>query len=166
MSKQGDPLGIMQEVKVWPYEQMVCAQPRICAREWDAQTPLGFRETNRPPNLCQTTRFYNNQQKKKKRKKKKRTCRIVDFAVPANYRVKLKEWEKRDKFHDLARELKKLWNMKVTIIPIVIDALGTVTKGLVKGLEDSEITGPVETIQTTERSAKILRRVLKTWGDL
>ena len=30
---------------------------------------------------------------------------------------------------DLARELKKVWNMKVTIIPIVIGGLGTVTKG-------------------------------------
>ena len=35
--------------------------------------------------------------------------------------------EKKDKYHDLARELKKLWNMKVTIIPIVIGAFGTVT---------------------------------------
>ena len=32
-----------------------------------------------------------------------------------------------------AIELKILWNMKVTMIPIVIDALGTVTKGLVEG---------------------------------
>ena len=29
---------------------------------------------------------------------------------------------------DLSRELKKLWNMKVTIVSIVIGALGTVTK--------------------------------------
>ena len=33
--------------------------------------------------------------------------------------------------------------------PIVIGALGTVTKGLVQGLKDLEITGRVETIQTT-----------------
>ena len=33
-------------------------------------------------------------------------------------------------------ELKKLWNMKVTYVPIVIGALGTVTKGLLKGLEE------------------------------
>ena len=39
---------------------------------------------------------------------------------------------------DLARELKtnKLWNIKVTVIPIVIGALGTITKWLVQGLED------------------------------
>ena len=55
---------------------------------------------------------------------------IVDFAVPADHRIKLKECEKWDKYLDLARDLKKLWNMKVTIIPSVIGAFGTVTKGL------------------------------------
>ena len=73
--------------------------------------------------------------------KKKRNCKIVDFAVPAEYRIKLKECEKRDKYLDLARELKKLWNMQVTIIPIVIGAFGTVTKGLLKGLEELEYGG-------------------------
>ena len=69
---------------------------------------------------------------------------------------------------DLARELKKLGNMQVTIIPIVIGAFGTVTKRLLKGLEDLEIGGRVETIQTTSllRTARILKRVLETWGDL
>ena len=61
--------------------------------------------------------------------KKKRTCKIVDFSVRADHRIKLKECEKKDKSLDLARELKKLWNMQVTIIPIVISAFGTVTKG-------------------------------------
>ena len=40
--------------------------------------------------------------------KEKRTCHIVDFAVPADHRVKLKEIEKKDKYLDLAIELKKL----------------------------------------------------------
>ena len=69
---------------------------------------------------------------------------------------------------DLARELKKLWNMKVTIVSIVFGALGTITKGLLKGLEDLEVGGRVETIQTTVllRTARILRWFLETWGDL
>ena len=64
--------------------------------------------------------------------------------------------------------MKKLWNMKLTIIPIVIGAFGTVTKGLLKGLEDLEVGSRVETIQTTAllKTARILRRVLETWGDL
>ena len=100
-------------------------------------------------------------------KKKKRICKIVDFAVPADHRINLKEREKKDKYLDLAIELKKLWNMKVTIVPIVIGSLGTITKGLLKGLEDLEVVGRVETIQTTAllRTARILRRVLETWGD-
>ena len=63
-----------------------------------------------------------------KKKKKKRISKTVDFAVPADHRIKLNEYEKKDKYLDLATELKKLWNMKVTIIPIVICAFGTVTK--------------------------------------
>ena len=40
--------------------------------------------------------------------KKKRTCKIVDFAVLTDHRIKLKECEKKDKYLDLVRELKKL----------------------------------------------------------
>ena len=56
----------------------------------------------------------------------------MDFTAPIDHGIKLKENEKKDKYFDQARKLKKnkLWNMKVTIIPIVIGALGTVTKGL------------------------------------
>ena len=58
--------------------------------------------------------------------------------------------------------------MKVTIIPIVTGAFGTVTKGLLKGQEDLEFGGRVDTIQTTAllKIARILRKVLETWGDL
>ena len=63
------------------------------------------------------------------------------FAVPADHRIKLKEYKKKDKYLDLARELKKLWNMKVTIVPIVIGAFGTVTKGLSKGVGGWRMSG-------------------------
>ena len=54
--------------------------------------------------------------------------------------------------------------MKVTVIPIVIGAFSTVNKELLKELEDLEVSGWVETIQTTAflRTARILRRVLDT----
>ena len=58
--------------------------------------------------------------------------------------------------------------IQVTIILIVIGAFGRLTKGLQKGLEVLEVDGQVETIQTTAllRTARIPRRVMKTWGDL
>ena len=82
----------------------------------------------------------------------------MDFAVPADHGVKMKESEK--KYPDFACEMKKkMWNMKVMIIPIVICA------GLVQGLWDLEITWRAETIETTAllRSA---RRVLEPEENL
>ena len=62
---------------------------------------------------------------------------------------------------DLIRELKQLWIIKLTVIPIVIGALGSTTKWLVHGHENVEITGRVENIQTAAllRSARGVRRV-------
>ena len=82
---------------------------------WDFEIQMDHLISARRPNLVVVNNNNN--------KKKKRTYRRVDFAVPADHRVKLKESEKRDKYLDLARELKK--NLKVTVI---IGALGTVTK--------------------------------------
>ena len=45
----------------------------------------------------------------------------MDFGVPADHKVKLKACKKYDKYLTLARELKeKLWNIKVTLIPVEI----------------------------------------------
>ena len=63
----------------------------------------------------------------------------MDFAIPADHKVKVKESEKKDKYLDLARELKKRWNVNVMMIPILNGVLHTVTKGLVQGLEDLKI---------------------------
>ena len=90
---------------------------------------------------------------------------------PADHSIKLKEWEKKDKYIDLARELKKLWNRKVSIVPMLIGAFGTVTEGLLKNLEDLEVGGRVETIQNdsiiedsqnTEKSPVDLRTLAVT----
>ena len=40
-------------------------------------------------------------------KKKKRICHLLDFAILADHRVKIKESEKTDKYLDLAWEMKK-----------------------------------------------------------
>ena len=54
--------------------------------------------------------------------------------------------------------------MKVTIITIVIGAFGTVTKGLLKGMEDLVFGSRIENIQATAllKTTRILRRVLET----
>ena len=85
--------------------------------------------------------------------------------------MKLKESEKKDKYFDLARELKKKQgNIKVTVIPIVISALGTITKGLVQDrrLGNKRTNGDhpnysiVEIGQNTEKSPGNSRRLAVT----
>ena len=89
----------------------------------------------------------------------------MDFSVLADHRVKLKESKTKDKYLDFAKKLKKkICDMKVMVIPIVIGSLRTIPKGLVKGLKDLVRRGRVETIQTTTflGLARILGRVLET----
>ena len=125
-----------------------------------------FKNQNRSQNLGQTTRPYNNHQKEK------RTCKIVDFVVPADQRVKSKESERKDKYFDLTRDLKKPRNIKVVFLVIVICALGSVTKGLIKRMEDFEISGDhpnyciTEIGQNTEKSCGNLWRLAVTQTPL
>ena len=84
----------------------------------------------------------------------------MDFAISSDHSAKIKESEKRNKYLDLVEELRKIWEM----IPSVTGELGTITKGLVRGLEVLEIRVLDKTIQTTEllRSARIQRKIRDT----
>ena len=72
----------------------------------------------------------------------------------------MKEIKMIDRYLDLARELKRLWNVRVTVILAVVDAIGTITRGLERKKEELEIRR-IETIQTSAllESARIPRRV-------
>ena len=69
----------------------------------------------------------------------------MDFVVSAKHRVKIKESENIDKYSDLARERRKLWNMRVTMSLIVDSVLGTFLKILEREVEELEIGGRLET---------------------
>ena len=73
----------------------------------------------------------------------------MDFGVPVDHQMKIKENEKKEKYLDLARELETLWNMRIMVILIIIGAFWTVIKGLVWGLEEWENGRQIKTIQTT-----------------
>ena len=70
----------------------------------------------------------------------------------------MKESENIDKYLDVVRELKELWKMQVTVIPIVFGTLEMLSKRLEKRLEELEIRERIKTIQAIVllRSAKIL----------
>ena len=94
--------------------------------------------------------------------KVKKLCQIVDFAVPYDTKVNTKEVEKIEKYQDLARELRKLWNMKVSIIPVIVGALETTPK-IFKRMEDIGIKTRILELQKTTiiHCARILRKVLE-----
>ena len=64
--------------------------------------------------------------------KKHHECKIIDFAIPYDTRVDDKEVEKIEKYLHLTRELKKVWYMKVTVVPLVLGVLGSPAKALEK----------------------------------
>ena len=122
---------------------------------------MGLWHTNGWPNLGQKTGPYNNH-------KKKRTCKIVDFAVPADHRINLKESEKKDKYLDLVRELKKTMEHEGDNCTSCGWCFWYSYQRIIKGTGGLGIRGRVDTIQTTTslRTTIILRRVLETWEEL
>ena len=113
---------------------------------------MGFCDKNRSSNPEQKTRPCSDLQKK--------ACYFI------GHRVKIKKSEKRDKYLDLNRELRKLWNMRVTVIPIVVGALGMAPKRLEREQEEEEIRRGIETIQIVVKISQNTEKVQKTRGDL
>ena len=97
--------------------------------------------------------------------KKEKSCQIIDIAVPGDLRVHVKEGEKVEKYGDLKREIARLWSLrKVEVIPVVVGALGAVTKHLEKFIKKVGMKTKISHIQKTVLlgSARILRKVLET----
>ena len=65
----------------------------------------------------------------------------VDVASPWDRRVYEKESEKVEKYQHLKREIRKLWDVRrVEVVPLVVDALGAVSKRLDTWLDTLEVT--------------------------
>ena len=96
--------------------------------------------------------------------KEKKEALIVDIAVPADIRVAEKEKEKIEKYQDLKREIKRLWKLRtVQVVPVVISALGCVSKEFERWLENLNIEPEVGVMQKAALlgTAGILRKVLE-----
>ena len=96
--------------------------------------------------------------------KNKKTGIIIDIAVPGDKRIEDKEKEKIEKYQDLKREIGRLWSLKkVQVIPIIVGALGSVTKGFKNWIEKLEISPNITDIQKTVLlgTARILRKVME-----
>ena len=73
-----------------------------------------------------------------------KTCHLVDFNVSVVHRVKIKEREKTNKYLDLARELKIMWYVCVTMIAVIVGTLEMISNNLGKWLEELKTRGITE----------------------
>ena len=90
---------------------------------------------------------------------------IIDPSCPFDSRIFVKEEEKLSNYEELKYELARIWIMKkVTIVPIVIGALGTVTEKIDSWLEQIGIDCPVALLQKgcLLGSARMIRKVMNS----
>ena len=89
---------------------------------------------------------------------------FVDFAVPFDRNVVSKEEEKVAKYKDLAAEVCRMHSVKVEVVPIVVGALGMVSKNLIGWLKKIGVDDVVGALQTSAiiGTSAILRKVLTT----
>ena len=95
--------------------------------------------------------------------KKERSCKIIDFGVPGDIRIEEKEKDKMGKYQELGRELQKIWNVKVKIIPLAVGSLGAIPKEFGNRLKQIGIRARTAQVQKTVLlgTAKILGKVLE-----
>ena len=93
---------------------------------------------------------------------KERISKIIDFAVPGDSRIEENEKDKIETYQDFGRELQKICNVKVKIIPLVVGSLSAIPKQFGNRLKQIGITVGTTQVQKTVLlgTARILRKVL------
>ena len=105
------------------FTSAIAGNKKLCVIARDAQTYNFTCRTTRLPDIVVL-------------EKESRVCQIIDVVCPFDTQIPEKEREKVDHYQDLKVEIqkkkkKKLWSCKsVSVIPVVIGALGAVTKNL------------------------------------
>ena len=65
--------------------------------------------------------------------------KLIDFSVPYDHNIEIKEKEKIEKYAPLAYEIRKMEKVKTEVIPLVIGALGAVTDNLSRYLTSLDV---------------------------
>ena len=60
--------------------------------------------------------------------KKNKNCLLIDMSVPSDRNISAKEFEKRYKYKDLEIEIQRMWKMTTKVVPVVVGALGAISK--------------------------------------
>jgi len=95
--------------------------------------------------------------------KKEKTCTLIDVAIPADRNVVQKEAEKKLKYRSLCIEIQGMWDLKCTIVPVIIGATGIVMRSLMKNSETIPGKHSIDSLKNTAilGTSHIIRKVLQ-----
>ena len=95
--------------------------------------------------------------------KKEKTCTLIEVAIPADRNVVQQEAQKKLKYKSLCIETQRMWNLKCTIMPVIIGTTGIVTRSLKKNLEAAPVERSIDSLQKTAilGTSHIIRKVLQ-----
>jgi len=87
---------------------------------------------------------------------------LIDVATSGDRNVIEKEAEKILKYKDLTTEIQRMWNVKTKMIPVIIGAIGTISKSFRKYVSNISGNHEVKELQKTNilGTAHIIRKVL------
>jgi len=87
---------------------------------------------------------------------------LIDVAISGDRNVIRKEAEKILKYKDLTTEIKRMWNVKAKVIPVIIGTTGTISKSFRKYVSNIPGNHEVKKLQKTAIlvTAHVLRKVL------
>ena len=85
------------------------------------------------------------------------------MAIPADRNVVQKEAGKKLKYKSLCMEMQRIWNLKCTIVPVIIGATGIVTRSLRKNMETVPGKHSIDSLQKTAilGTSHTIRKVLQ-----
>ena len=66
---------------------------------------------------------------------KEKTCKLLDFTFPLDINISAKQFEKLSNYKNLQMEIERMWQLKTSVIPIVVGALVLVKRGTAKHLK-------------------------------
>ena len=92
----------------------------------------------------------------------KGTCMLIDFAISVDRNMIKKEADNILKYKYLTIEIQRMWNVKTKVIPVLIGAIGTISKSFRKYVRNITGKHEVKELQKTAilGTAHILRKVL------
>ena len=94
--------------------------------------------------------------------KKEKTCTLTDVAIPADRNLVHKEAKKKLKYKNLCIDIQRMWNLKCTIIPVIIGATGVV-RSLRGNLEAAPGKHSIDSLKKIDvlGTSHIIRKILQ-----